>query len=94
MIFQKGGMWKISGYAQKYATYEEATAALNKINKIVEKKVAEAVTIKERMEVAAKAAMEEAIAKADLAEDSTPYEKMILKNICLICNLEPCECGN
>jgi hypothetical protein len=93
MIFEKRGMWKISGQPQKYATYDEAHAALEKIN-------AMALVVEDRrkaendLKAAAKATADEERAKklAQLAEDSTPYEKMIVKNICIICDMEPCEC--
>ena len=93
MIFKKHGMWKISGHPQKYATFEEAEIVLAKLQKnavkleeIEKAKVAEV----ERKEVIAYKEREEKLKQ--LSADSTPYEVMIAKNICLICNLEPCEC--
>ena len=80
MIFEKRGRWKISGYAQSYATVEEAESVL--AGKAVEpsKKLAQL------------AEEEKSKKLAQLAEDSTPYEKMIVKNICTTCDMEPCEC--
>lgn len=86
MIFQKGNMWKISGYPQKYETFEEAERILAKIER------------RALLDADMKAEQSESYAKEreeklkQLAEDSTPYEIMIAKNVCLICNLEPCEC--
>jgi len=93
MIFEKRGMWKISGYPEKYATFEQAQSALEKINagaaKEVEVKLNEE---KVRLAEAAKAEEDRLEKLKTLLEDSTPYEKMIAKNICKLCNLEPCEC--
>ncbi len=93
MIFQKRGLWKISGHAQKYATREEAEIVLAKMQKNTAKleEVEKEKAIEEKKQEAVRE--EERLEKLkQLAEDSTPYEKMIAKNICLICNLEPCEC--
>jgi hypothetical protein len=79
-------MWKISGYPQKYETFEEAERILAKIER------------RALLDADMKAEQSESYAKEreeklkQLAEDSTPYEIMIARNICLICNLEPCEC--
>lgn len=93
MIFQKGNMWKISGHPQKYTTLEEAEKALAIINKNVAK-INEIEKQKEaEQEQQAALAEEERLKKlSQLAVDSTPFEKMIAKNICKLCNLEPCEC--
>ncbi len=90
MIFQKRGMWKISGHPQKYSTFEEAQAVLDRMQK-TEQKISAAA---EAQKIAEKAAYEKDREEKlkQLAEDSTPLEVMIAKNICLICNLEPCEC--
>lgn len=93
MIFQKGNMWKISGYPEKYTTLEAAEKALSIINKNVAnaQKIEEQKEAIQRQQVAL--AEEERLKKlTQLAEDSTPFEKMIAKNICKLCNLEPCEC--
>jgi hypothetical protein len=93
MIFQKRGLWKISGHAQKYATLEEAESALAKIQSkiaMIEAKEMEKVIEEEKKELAREQERQEKLKQ--LSEDSTPYEKMIAKNICLICDLEPCEC--
>ena len=90
MIFEKRGMWKISGYPQKYATREEAEAILAKLT-ARQSMVEELETQKnEELRILAEKEREERLKK--LAEDSTPYEVMIAQNVCLICNLEPCEC--
>jgi len=93
MIFQKRGMWKISGHAQKYATYEEAEAVLARLGIQAEKAALASAVVAEAAAEVQKAALVERLEKlAQLAEDSTPFEKMIAKNICTTCNLEPCEC--
>lgn len=93
MIFQKGSMWKISGHPQKYATYEEALLVSEKLGIKAEKAAAVEAAAEESRKAAADAAEEERLKKlADLASDSTPYEKMIAKNICTTCDMEPCEC--
>ena len=90
MIFQKRGMWKISGYPEKYATIEEAEAVLAKLGIQTQKAAENKATIELKK---AKIDEEDRLKKlSQLAEDSTPYEKMILKNICTTCYLEPCEC--
>lgn len=90
MIFQKGDGWKISGYPQKYETREKAEAILAKLT-ARQSMVEELETQKnEEKRVLVEKEREERLKK--LAEDSTPYEAMIARNVCLICNLEPCEC--
>jgi hypothetical protein len=90
MIFEKRGMWKISGRAQSYATLEEALARLG-IQ--AEKATLASAVVAEAAAEVQKAALVERLEKlAQLAEDSTPFEKMIAKNICTICDMEPCEC--
>lgn len=93
MIFQKGNMWKISGHPEKFSTLEEAEKALSIINKNIAK-ISENEKQKEAMQRQQVALAEEERLKklSQLAEDSTPFEKMIVKNICKLCNLEPCEC--
>jgi len=90
MIFQKNGLWKISGHPQKYTTFEEAQKVFNEAQAQKTLKL-ETAKAKEDLEKAAYEKEREEKLK-QLAEDSTPYEIMIAKNICLICNLEPCEC--
>ena len=86
MIFQKGDGWKVSGHPKRFSTLEEAesflakkTAAANLTAEVAQAAVeAEAAAHEEKLKL--------------LREESTPFEKMIARNICLICNLEPCEC--
>lgn len=90
MIFEKRGMWKISGRPEKYATYEEAQSVLAKIDVNAANKLKAKQSIEN--EKAAKAEQDRLEKLKNLAEDSTPLERMIVKNICKLCNLEPCEC--
>jgi hypothetical protein len=86
MIFQRGPYWAVSGSSVKYATREEAEAVASVlIQKEEARKLAE--------EQARKAELQEKLDRINnLDKDSTPYEIMIEKNICKLCNLEPCEC--
>jgi hypothetical protein len=86
MIFQKGDGWKVSGHPKRFSTLEEAESFLAK--KTVANNKIEAAS---QAVVEAEAAAHEEKLKL-LREQSTPFEKMIARNICLICNLEPCEC--
>lgn len=79
MIYQKGEFWAIRGFSQKYTTFEAVTAAY-------EKMLAKEAAQKLREELQLKKVIE------SLEPDPTPYEIMIQKSICKICNLEPCEC--
>lgn len=93
MIFEKRGMWKISGYPEKYATYAEAAKALESLGIQQQKvEIAKAVSAEEEKKKVEAAEAERLKRLAQLSEDSTPYEKMIAKNICTICDMEPCEC--
>lgn len=93
MIFQKGSMWKISGYPQKYATLEEAQAVLAKLGIQAEKvEAAKAVEAQKEIESAKIVEADRLERLAKLSLDSTPFEKMIEKNICTTCDMEPCEC--
>jgi len=90
MIFKKGDSWKISGYPQRYSSFQEAQSILEKLQRRAELD-AEMKEQAERLENEQyQKEREEKLKK--LAENSTPYEIMIAKNVCLICNLEPCEC--
>jgi hypothetical protein len=86
MIFRKGDGWKVSGHPKRFSTFEEAEAFLAK-KTAAANLTAEVVKAIEET----KAAAHEEKLKL-LREESTPYEIMIAKNVCLICNLEPCEC--
>jgi hypothetical protein len=79
MIYQKGDMWAIRGYSQKYFTLEEATTAYQKM--FAKEEAAKVKAIMELKKVLEK-----------LHPEPTPYEVMIQKNVCKVCNLEPCEC--
>lgn len=94
MIFKKGNMWKISGLPTKYSTREEAEQALAKIN-VQEAKLDKARKQKliEEQEKALAIELERQKKLDQLRADSTLFEKMIVKNICDVCNLEPCECS-
>lgn len=93
MIFEKRGTWKISGRPERYATYEQAAAVLEKLGILEEKAVsAKAISIEENKKKAAAAEADRLERLAKLSFDSTPYEKMIAKNICTTCDMEPCEC--
>jgi hypothetical protein len=93
MIFKKGDRWKISGYASSYATLVEAERVLAKLGlqatAIAEKVASEAIKEAEKVAIAEIERLEKL---SKLAIDSTPYEKMIAKNICTTCDMEPCEC--
>ena len=86
MIFQRGRYWALSGDTRKFASEEEAQAAYNKI-------LAKQELIKKREEEDRRIELQMRLEKiSGLAYDSTPYEIMIEKNVCKLCNLEPCEC--
>ena len=93
MIFEKRGMWKISGYPEKYATYEQAAAVLDTLGIQAEKATsAKAASVEENKKKAAAAEADRLERLSKLSVDSTPYEKMIAKTICTTCDMEPCEC--
>lgn len=81
MIYSKGNYWKIRGNTHIFRTKEEAEA------------FEMAALAAERGEVietpAKKPPMKEQIIEPI---ENTPYENMIEKNVCKLCNLEPCEC--
>jgi len=79
MIYQKGEYWAIRGYPQKYTSLEAVTA-------VYERMLAKEEAAKLRAVMELKKVLEK------LSPDPTPYEIMIEKNVCKICNLEPCEC--
>ena len=79
MIYQKGEFWAIKGFANKYISLEAVTEVYGKM-------LEEEEAIKFRAQVAHKKMLD------SLAPDPTPYEIMIEKSICKLCNLEPCEC--
>ena len=86
MIFQRGNYWAISNDSRKFTTEEDAQSAYNKI-------LAKQERVKKQEEEDRKLALRMKIETIQgLAHDSTPYEIMIEKNICKLCNLEPCEC--
>lgn len=76
MIIQRGKYWALANDTRKFASEEEAQAAYNKI-------LAKQERIKQE---------ERRRLLQNIDEDSTPFEIMIQKNICKLCNLEPCEC--
>ena len=79
MIFQRGRYWALPNDTRKFSSREEAQAAYDKI-------VAKQELIRKHEEETIKRLLDA------LDEDSTPFEIMIQKNICKLCNLEPCEC--
>lgn len=83
MIFQKGQYWGISGSYVKYSSYESAKEAYDKQQSKIAAREAEEYA---RHQESIKKIIEK------LGEGYTPYEVMIEKNICKLCNLEPCEC--
>ena len=97
MIFQKRNRWKISGYSQSYSTLEEAQKVFEKVQdkkdnaqKLEEERLLQQLLKNEVDRLKYEEERKEKLEK--LAEDSTPYEIMLAKNICTTCDLEPCEC--
>ena len=80
MIYSKGKYWKIRGKLGKYESLEAAQAAEAKL--LAEERGEEPVSVppppmpKQIREPA----------------ENTPYENMIEKTVCKLCDLEPCEC--
>jgi hypothetical protein len=78
MIYPKGNYWKIRGNTRIFRTKEEAEA------------FQESTLAAERGEVVKeKPPMKEQILEPT---ENTPYENMIEKTVCKLCDLEPCEC--
>lgn len=84
MIYQKGEFWAIRGYSQKYQSYDDAKASENLIitKTLAKEEMQKKIESEKLLEI-----------KSRIGWDSTPYEIMIEKNICKLCNLEPCECS-
>jgi hypothetical protein len=80
MIYQKGNYWKIRGNYMPFRTKEEAEAYEQK---------ALAALRGEVIEEYVKPPMKEQIVEPI---ENTPYENMIGKTVCKLCDLEPCEC--
>lgn len=78
MIYQKGNNWKIRGNVTVFPTKEAAEA-------VEEKALADSrgEPVPEKMPI-----------KEQIIEpvENTPYENMIDKLVCKLCDLEPCEC--
>lgn len=79
MIYQKGEFWAIQGFPKKYTSLEAVT-------EVYEKMLAKEEAARLTADLAYKKLLD------SLAPDPTPYEIMIEKSICKLCNLEPCEC--
>jgi hypothetical protein len=79
MIYQKGEFWAIKGFSNKYTSLEAVTEVYGKM-------LAKEEAVKLKADLAYKKLLD------SLEPDPTPYEIMIEKNICKLCNLEPCEC--
>jgi hypothetical protein len=79
MIHKRGEYWAIKGSSRKYASMEAASVDYAKM-------LAKEEAVKLKADLAYKKLLE------SLEPDPTPYEIMIEKNICKLCNLEPCEC--
>lgn len=90
MIYQKGEYWAIRGHPNKYTSYEDVKAAYIKMK---EKEAAKAAKIAAAL---LQEALQEEKYRAEVKErlglEATPFEIMIEKKICTICDLEPCEC--
>ena len=79
MIYSKGKYWKIRGKLGAYESLEAAQEAQI------------AMQAAERGEVYVPPTAPQKTQIIEPAEN-TPYENMIEKNVCKLCDLEPCEC--